>query len=74
MAEQTSVSVGSLAGGLLNGKALKAAEAWLHRCAAGQATTPEEDTTHALTLIGALSAVRSVAASALTQVVNKVKK
>lgn len=67
MNEQTSASVGSLAGGLLNGRALKAAELWLHNCAAGRATTPDDDTTHALTLIGALAAVRSVAASALTQ-------
>jgi hypothetical protein len=71
--ERTSQAVGTLAGGLLNGRALKAAEAWLHRCASGEATTPEEDTTHALTLIGAVAAVRSVAASALTQRPNKGK-
>lgn len=74
MHEQTSASIASIAGQILNGKALKAAEAWLNRCAAQQATTPEEDTTHALTLLGVLASVRSVAASALTQRPNKGKK
>lgn len=67
MNEQTSTSVGSLAGVILNGKSVTAALRWLDKCATRQATTPEEDETHALTLLGAWEAVRSIAASALTQ-------
>jgi hypothetical protein len=72
--EQTSRTIGSLAGQILNGRSLKAAEAWLSACAAGEATTPEEDATHALTLLGALTSMRAVAASALTQRPNAPKR
>lgn len=74
MTEETSASVGSLAGNLLNGKTVVAALAWLNKCATGQATTPDEDREHALTLLGTWQAVRSIAASALTQAQSKKRK
>lgn len=65
--EVTSKRIASLSAGILNGSRLAAAESWLARLAAGQATTTQEDQEHAVTLIGVLGTVRSIAGSALTQ-------
>jgi hypothetical protein len=66
MTEVTSTKVGTLAGKILNGKNLKAAEVFLQDLATNALTT-EDARGHALVLLGSIQAMRSLAASALTQ-------
>jgi hypothetical protein len=63
--ERTSSNVASIAGRLLNGRSLKEAEVWLQGII--ESSGVDNDRTHALTLLGALAGMRSIAASALTQ-------
>jgi len=70
--EETSLSVGSIAGQILNGKAVRDAEDWLVEVITNPLTT-ETARTHATALIGMLASARSVAASALTQRPDKPK-
>lgn len=65
--ERTSEPVASLAGRLLNGKSLRDAEAWLQGIVTTDTQATDEDRTNALALLGAITAMRTVAASALTQ-------
>lgn len=65
--ERTSGNVASIAGRLLNGKSLHDAEAWLRDIVLTDDQVTDEERTHALTLLGAIAGMRSVAASALTQ-------
>lgn len=62
--EVTSASVATQAAKLLNGKRFAAAEAWLMTVAEGYYADHQR---HAKTLLDACAAMRSVAASALTQ-------
>lgn len=63
--ETTSATVASRAASLLNAKRIDEAEAWLEKIASN--TTDPAARDNAITLLGTLKAMRSVAGSALTQ-------
>ena len=65
--ERTSASVASLAGKLLAGKNIQEAEAWLESIVQTDDACDDNDRQHALVLLGALTAMRTLAGSALTQ-------
>jgi hypothetical protein len=64
--ERTSPNVATVAGQLLNGRAVDDAVLWLQR-KADAIDTELREREHAITLLGVLDSVKRVAASALTQ-------
>lgn len=65
--ERTSENVATIAGRLLNGTSLNEATSWLMSLTLVDSTADDRDRAHALVLLGALSSMRTLAASALSQ-------
>lgn len=66
-AERTSTLVASIAGKLLASKSLNDAVVWLEGIAMTDDAANDDDRTHALTLLGAITSMRTLAGSSLTQ-------
>lgn len=63
---KTGIDVAKIAGALLNGSSIKESEAWLNALI-DDPETSDADVVHATNLLGVLTQVRRLAASALSQ-------